>query len=410
MRKSPRVVAAAGAALLIAALLSPSMARAATVYEVQVGAFIDYPKAESTRMFPSALTVHRGDVVHFTSPVMHSVAVLTAGQDPVAWIEQNWRGTKKAWSLFVAESDEAGVHKLNPRVLFPSHPCGWPTQVACAYEGIEDPVLDVLSSGLPLFPEDGRLVATQLDFSMRVDAAVGTTMWAVSLVNPGARLRIDVVDDAVVTSDPAALATSSADQLAQDRATVRRLHNKFVDRRVFFRTASGRKVWKVWAGIETATVSLRNFYPRRSVIRSGDKVRWFFDKLRWRADTVTFPRTRGIALAGSFPQIACDPNGDLTEGSETGPTRADYPYCENPLDLEMEAPRAATARAGDNNHTRLAEFDSSGVRGPALGLADETYSLRFKKASPRRGFRYVGVVGQIIHAPMSGTVVVKKAR
>ena len=90
MRSRSRAIAIAGIVVLIGSLFSSTAASAATVYEVTVGRFIDYPKAESTRMFPSTLRVHRGDVLHFTSGVMHSLAILTAGEDPDDWLKRNW--------------------------------------------------------------------------------------------------------------------------------------------------------------------------------------------------------------------------------------------------------------------------------------------------------------------------------
>ena len=60
----------------------------------------------------------------------------------------------------------------------------------------------------------------------------------------------------------------------------------------------GGKTYRMaWAGVETATVSLRGMYPKVLTIRPGQGVRWNFGKNVFSAYTVTFPAGRAIASA-----------------------------------------------------------------------------------------------------------------
>lgn len=401
---------------VVAAALPTLEARAQAVYEVEVGRFFDDSDhtRESMRFLPGVMRVHQGDVVRFVTGGFHSVSLLPAGQDVDEWVAGNAGGLGRNWSVFVPDPDEgATAIKANLRVLQPSHACGWPGQEACEYFGDGSGVEDVLHSGVALFPSpNGGTETKQLSFSVAVQADPGTQVDVLDLLHPAMRMRIEVVEADEAASDPGELAAEADRLVAADAATARRLHKKYVSLRTQ-KTFGGKKHWMAWAGVETPTVALRRMYPSTLTVKKGDRVRWSFTENVFAAHTVTFPATRGRALGNAFPQIACDPDGDVVADEETAalpdeaPSSTVAPYCEDPTQLELDLPDGIALPAGNGAVSGPKDFESSGVRGAGLAESADAYSLRFTRTSPKQGFRYLDVIHEIAHAPMSGRVIVR---
>ena len=401
--------------VLISLGLVSAPAGAAVTYEVEVGRFFNPAdhSAESMRFFPSTLRVHQGDVLHFTTESFHGVSLLPEGQAAESWTETYAGGVARPWSVFQLDPDDgdAGV-KVNPRVLSPSHACGWPTQPVCSFDGSDaNPVGGVLHSGLALFPSAGATVTRQLDFSVAIDADPGQTIDVVDVLHPALTMHIEVVGADEAASDQTAIDTQSDSLFAQDKRAATALDKKFRDKRVKT-TVGGKPTWSAWAGLERPTFALRRFYPSNLTIKKGNRVRWVFNQNVFSAHTVTFPAGRGRSIADGFPDIVCDLDGDFPDPSEgdpqadSAPTSTTPPYCEDPFSVEFDVPDDMATRIGDAKATKASDFESSGVRGVGFAVSDTPYTLTFTKASPK-GYSFVDMVGRLGHFDMTGKVMVK---
>ncbi|HEX2196906.1 MAG TPA: hypothetical protein VHJ76_08265, partial [Actinomycetota bacterium] len=241
-----------------------------------------------------------------------------------------------------------------------------------------------------------------------VNADPGEVVEVVDVVNPRMTMRIEVVSEDEPASDPATVAEENDATFAQDVATANRLHRSY-SRKNATKKVRGKTYRTAWAGVETATVSLRGMYPRTVAIEKGQGVRWIFSKNVFSAYTVTFPASRAIATATAFPVVACDPDGDVaSEVVDTQPVSAQAPYCSSYAELELEVPEPLAAAAGDARLTSARDFASSGLRGAGVVSDKRPYDLLFPKASPRKGFAYGSMLHEISGVRATGKVVVRR--
>jgi plastocyanin len=402
---APILVALAVAALPVAG------ARAQVVHEVEVGRLLterDLTR-ESMRFYPGDLRVHQGDVVHFTSSGFHGVALLPAGVSAAEWTADFAGGIGRPWSLFEPDPDDGPDElKANLATVFPSRDCGWPTEAPCDFDGRAHESGDVLVSGLALVPAGDTAQVHQLDYSVTVNADPGEVVEVVDLVNPRMTMRIEVVDAGESASDPAAVAEQSDSSFQQDVATANRLHRSYSNKNVT-KKVRGKTYRMAWAGVETPTVSLRGMYPRVIAIEKGQGVRWNFTEDVFSAYTVTFPASRALALARTFPVIACDPDGDApSDSADTAPTSAQAPYCGSYAELELEVPAQLAAPAGDARLTSAKDAASSGLRGAGLVSDARPYDLSFPNPSPKKGFAYASALHEISGVRATGRIVVRR--
>ena len=132
-----------------------------------------------------------------------------------------------------------------------------------------------------------------------------------------------------------------------------------------------------------------------------------FSKDVYEAHSVTFPRSRAVSLASSFPEIACDTDGDDGTAPDAQPTSATFPFCDTG-DLEVDVPPAFVTASGDGAVKSASDFESSGGRGASFATTKRAYELGFPKKSPKAGFAYACPIHEAAHAPMPATVVVKR--
>ena len=401
------------AMLLILPFFPTKAAQAQETWQVEVGRFFNENdhSAESMRFFPSALKVHQGDVLRFNTKAFHSVTLLPVGQDAATWTEDNAGGINKAWSVFRSDPDEGDSVKTNLSVMSPSGACGWPTQSPCSFNGIGDETNGIVHSGLAIFPTGTEAETQQLDFSVRVLADPGQTFDVVDVLHPSMTMTVEVAAAAEDASDPVALEELSDDQFAADQESATKLHNQYKNKKV--KKGKGSKtVWSAWAGVETPTVSLRRMYPSKLTIKKRQSVKWNFNKNVMSSHTVTFPAGQARTIAGGFPEIVCDEDGDFPDGGEeiadTTPTSASLPFCENFSHLELDVPAQLTAVQGDGILKNASDLESSGVHGAGLATDSVSYKLKFKKPSSKKGFSYICMIYEIAHANMQGKVVVKR--
>ena len=394
MRRRHRVWAFLGATVMLAGLFPATQATAQATYDVQIGQFLRGAPAESMRFFPASLTVHPGDVLHFTSEGFHTATLLPAGIGADDWVQDYSSGLDEPWSLFVADPDEPqGNVKANNRVLFPTDPaCGAP-DAPCEFDGSGNPVDGVLNSGIPL--------AGPLDFSVEVTADPGDTFWVICLIHPKMQMRVRVVGGGEGTSDPGQIAQETEQQVARDTDHARALHARLDSKRTSHKTPGGGRVWDAWAGFDTQYLSLRAFYPGVLKINRGDRVRWHFDALYFEDHTVTGPNSRALQIAGQSFVPVCDPDGDVGPGPDNPPETEEPPFCNDPAQLEFDIPANFVLPHGNGRVTRRKDFESSGVLGANVP-GPESYDLTF----PRRldgPYKYLC----LIHPFMRGRVLVK---
>lgn len=380
------------------------------MYEVEVGRFFDDADhtKESIRFYPQTLRVHQGDVLHFTTGAFHAVTLLPAGSDPDEWVGLNAGGVGKRFSMFTEDPDDApNAMKANVTSMLPSAPCGWPGQPVCPFDGYDE---ETLHSGVALFPQGEGAESMRLDFSVEINSDPGEILHAVDVLHPNMRMRIEVVSASEAASDTETLASESDEAFLADMALATKLHKTY-SRKDVVKKIKGVKYRTVWAGVEQGTVALRGFYPKKVKIKKKQGVRWLFDKNLFSAHTVTFPVGKGAKIAGSFPEVACDIDGDFPEGEnqpDTQPSSSFFPYCAAMSQLELDVPAKMPFPSGDGSVKSAKDFENSGVRGTGITTTDKQYLLRFPKPSTKKGFSYMCMIHEIAHASMRGKVVVAR--
>lgn len=391
-------------------LLSVPPAQAVLTFDVEVGRFFDETDhtAESMRFYPSAIKVVPGDTLHFTTESFHGVTLLPEGSEPAAWTNEYTEEPGALWSVFVPDRDEGSkAAKVNTRVALPSKACGWPGQGPCEFDGSGDPGLDALNSGLALFPTAEGSETRELSFSVTITAEPGAVLYALDPLHPAMTMRIDVVGSFEERSDPFELEDAAEAQFAADRARAAQLDRSYSKKRVK-KNVGGTTVWQAWAGVEEPGISLRRFYPKKLTIKPKHQVKWIFSKNIYEAHDVTFPRGKASSLGRGFPQIVCDTNGDQTTDGDSGPTSTEFPFCSSVGQLELDVASALVAGAGDGKITSARDFATSGARGASYAPSAKSYLLTFPKKSTRTGYSYACAIHEAAHAPMRGTVVVRR--
>jgi plastocyanin len=393
MGRRRRVWAWVAATGLLAGIFPATQAGAQATYEVQIGQFLRSAPAESMRFFPESLTVHPGDVLHFTSEGFHTATLLPAGIGADDFVADYASGLDEPWNFISADPDEPqGNAKANNRVLLPSDPsCGAP-EAPCEFDGGGDPVDGVLNSGLP--------IAGPLDFSVEVTADPGDSFWVICLVHPKMQMRVKVVAGDEEVSDPGDIAQQTRQQIRQDTEHAAALHSKLSDRQTSHRSG-GHRVWDAWTGFDTKYLALYAFYPQILNVSKGDTVRWHFDALYFEDHTVTGPTSKGRRIASQSFVPGCDPDGDAGPGPDNPPDMEDPPFCNDPSQLEFDIPANFVLPRGNGRVTSRHDFESSGISGANIP-GPPTFDLRFTKKldSP---YKYLC----LIHPFMRGKVFVK---
>lgn len=404
----PRAATLLLSSVFAATLLPVSPAHAALTFDVEVGRFFDEADhtAESMRFYPSSIRIASGDTLHFSTESFHGVTLLPAGTEAAAWTAEH-AGAGGAWSAFVRDADEgARGAKMNSRVASPSSPCGWPGQSPCEFDGRGDDELDPLNSGLALFPTGSGVETRELSFSVTITADPGDTIFAVDPLHPAMTMRIDVVGSFAERSDLGGLQSASEAQFAADAERAAALDRTYSRKRVK-KVVKGKTVWQAWAGVEEPGISLRRFYPRKLTIKRGNRVKWVFSKDLYEAHSVTFPRSRAVGLAESFPEIACDQDGEEGTSPDTQPSSPEFPFCSSG-ELEVDVPPAFVTASGDGAVKKASDFETSGARGASFAPTKRAYELAFPNKSAKSGFTYACPIHEAAHAPMRGAVVVKR--
>jgi plastocyanin len=375
--KARRVLATLGAVALVLSILSitPTASAIHGNITVQVGAQLtDVPGQSMRFLAPRPIKVHQGEVITFKFQGWHTATLLPVGAGAESWLDANARGTGP-YSLAIPDPDEgANAFKDNlPKVnTATSETCGRAGQTPCSYDGIS-----VLSSGAPI-----DLPST---FSASIDAAPGSSFWVVSLFNHNMRIKVNVVENGTAATSQSAINNAKQAQIAQDQAWAVATHEEFSTKRSFSRTPSGDKIWNAWAGIDSPTASLLDFYPKRLKINKGDKVKWHWDKLNFQDHTTSLPVPAIFGI--QFDEYACDPDGDDGTSPDTPPQGPFGDECPPGSELETDISSQFWAGTGDRTFRSMSDIEHSGIRGaqareispPAAG--GNTWTVKFVKVT-----------------------------
>lgn len=383
-----RVIAVLSLTALAAGLLaaSPTASAGHAAVSIQVGAPLggDNLPAESMRFFgPDTLNVHQGDKMTFNFRGFHTATMLPAGVGADDWLDDN-ANDGGPYSFAIPDTDDgAGAYKDNffQGVISPTHTnCGAAGQDACNYSGD-----DVLNSGAPF-----ELPAS---FTASVNAQPGSTFWVICLIHHNMRKRVRVVQDPASATPQSTIDAVRQQQVTRDKDWAMATHAKYSVKQTSHETASGRRVWDAWAGVDSRFVSLFAFYPKRLTIDKGDTVRWRFDSLVHEDHTVSLPDP-GLFFSLPFDEFMCDPDGDDGTGPDTPAEGQENPTCPEGSTLEVDISPQFWGGFGNGVNTGPRDGEHSGIRGaqaedmspPAAGI--DPFDVRFADKTGKKPIKY----------------------
>ena len=381
------IVAIAG--LVGGLLVAPMQAGAATTdltVKVGSGALFKLAKpapALGARFYAPPLRVHRGDTIKFVG----AASVAPANVRIKRWIHNNVQGVGKKWSVAVRDKDEGKQHlKINNRVAFNAQRgCGWGAN-PCGYDGSR-----VRGSGVFF----GRR-----KFVIKVNADVGDVFWALNILQPRMRLRIEVVPKGQSATKQGAIDRYKKSRLRKDAANALAQHRRLLNYHRVTHDSSGTLVKHALAGADGKGYVLFGMYPRKLSIRKGQKVQWHFSQLRYEDHTATFPKDKAAKVAKN----AFAPFCDTGSGADQPPQTQGPPFCNDPSNLELDIKPGFAYKRGDKRY-RGGDYSNSGLNGSNIHVGASPYTLRFTR--PRKpAYKYLC----LLHPFMEGKVRVRPRR
>ena len=376
--------------------MGPAASAGHAAIEIQVGAVLNGAPAESMRFHaPDTISVHVGDRITFNFQGFHTATMLPAGIGADDWLADNTHAGAGHGFAQADPDDGSGEYKDNfPAIVTPSDPsCGHGDQTPCNFTGD-----DLMNSGAPNEPGD--------KFTAIVNAPAGSTFWVVCLVHHNMRMRVKVVDDPASATPQSTIDAAKNAQIARDTDWARATHAKFSNRRTSHRTASGRRVWDAWVGVDSRYVSLYDFYPHNLKIDKGDTVRWRFDHLVMEDHTVSMPVPQ-IFNNLHFDDYMCDPDGDQGTAQDTDATFTDQgePQCPEGSELEVDISHDFWGGTGNGTFKGGRDVEHSGIRGsqgrsltpPAAG--EDSFDVKFTESTGKKSITYIC----FLH-PMEGSI------
>lgn len=415
--KRTRMFAILGVLALVAAVMvpgSPAIAQSSGL-SVQVSqpllvgkncnpeTFRGCRSGESMRFLAPTLKVHKGDALTFDFAGFHTASLLPVGADFLAFRGANTGGVGKAFSLLIPDADDTTAEgatsdkpavKANPSALLPSiggvpSDCG-PADNPCAYDGSK-----VVNSGLPLGPPPQTFTTT-------VNANPGDSFWVICLVHTHMFLRVNVVADSETATTQTEIDNVKATLTAYDQEWAESTDAKLINKQSSHRTASGQKVYDVFAGKDSHFASLNAFYPAKTRVPKGATVRFHWNNLVYEDHTVTMPTPNAFALFDEFFTPQCDPDGDSGSGSDTAANSEGQP-CSDMRQLEVDITSRAFNGIGNGTFSGGSDLEHSGIRGAQF--TNNPMDVKFSKPSSKKGWKFFCM----IH-PMSGRIVVEPTK
>lgn len=359
---------------------------------------------ESMRFLAPTLKVHKGDTLTFDFAGFHTATLLPVGQDALAFRSGSAGGVGKPYSLLINDPDDTTADggtastpaiKTNPVVERTSvggtlADCGTAT-TPCDYDGTK-----VVNSGLPAGPPP-------VTFNVTVNANPGQSFWVICLVHTHMFLRVNVVADSDAATTQAEVDAAKAAAIATDLEWAESTDAQNISKQSSHTTASGQKVYDVFAGQESHFASLNGFYPKRTVVPKGATVRFHWSDLVYEDHTVTMPRPAAFSLFETFFQFVCDPDTDTGPGPDnpSDPEAQDpSTACPDPAQLETDIPSGTFWGIGDGVFRGASDLEHSGFRGAQF--RSDPMDVKFAARSTKKGWGFFCM----LH-PMAGRIVVK---
>ena len=339
----------------VGALATPVGAQTPVTYEVLTGAPIEGTHAFDFHMFPSELTAHPGDTLHFD---WGGVVLL-----PVGSTEMPFGG------FFAADPDDNGF-KVDGSLFFPTPAgtgCGLRANNPCVYDG-----------SAVLYPGDQNF---KNGFFVRIADSLDDAEFVVSNLFHTLTVRVDSTAQQSPANDP-----NLDSHLAQSAEEAEALLEMLNDVQ-FETTPDGKRIYTAYMGYDTEHISFFEAFPQDLRIRKGDTIEWNFAQNVVEPHTATTPPAKakkwGEAAFGSAP--VCDPDGDEGAGPDQPADFENPMLCEEPSMAELDLPNKFAKEQGDGKvptgGDRAADYDTSGVRGGPEGIPDDAYGLKFTRKS-----------------------------
>lgn len=368
-------------------------AQATADYTVEMG--FDVPKGFSARPLAPlnhgtpTINVASGDVID----LIGGGVILPEGTGPMEWQSANTQELDSPFGLVVSDPD-ADLEEPFPSdapYKFNAAAIDTPTQADCGVTADDPCEID----GDSLFNGGDRFATSeQGHFFIEVTANAGSTLWVTSpfgfarLVS----LKINVVATGVDTQQfiDSAAAVIRAQEIDDAKALDAKLSKSSTGHKV-----GNKTVWDAYAGYDTDTFALLDFYPTKLVIKKGDKVRWHFASLSLEQHGLAFPLKSAQTLLNEGFIPVCDPDGDGGEGPDTFTVDFQTFTCPSGT-LELDLGRAFTAETGDGKFPGgPKKVENSGLRGrnipsaPGLAGGTDPWDLTFTKATDAKGYKYI---------------------
>lgn len=323
-------------------------------------------------------------------------AVLPEGQGPLQWQSENTREIDAPFGFLASDPDADLVepfpseadYKFNLAIDMPTHlDCGATADVPCVADGSE------IVWGGNRFDGPG---AADGHFFVEIAATPGTTLWVTSPFadNRLSTLKINVVATGVDTQE--FVDDAAARIRSRERDSAAALHEKLSKATTSHRSG-GRTIHDAYAGYDTDTFALLDFYPTKLRIKKGDKVRWHFSTLNIEQHGLAFPLSAGQEAAGNGFLPVCDPDG-AGEGPDTFTVDFQTFTCpEGDGELEIDLTKAMLAETGDGKFPGgPRRVENSGLRGgnipddaPGVAGGLDPWDLTFTKKSSNKGYKYI---------------------
>ena len=319
--------------------------------------------------------------------------ILPEGTGPLEWHSENTNEVDAPFGLIASDPDADLEEPFPSDAPYKVNIAGIDTPTDATCGATADDPCDI--DGATLFNGGDRFASAEGHFYVRVTGNPGTTLWVTSPfgVSRLVALKIKVVATGVDTQAFIDTAAEAIKALERDEAAA--LHAKLSKSTTTHRTSSGRVIHDAFAGYDTDTFALLDFYPTKLVIQRGDKVRWHFGNLSLEQHGLAFPlnAAKNIASNGSFIPV-CDPDSD-GEGPDTFTVDFETFTCPEG-ELEVDLGRGLTAESGDGKFPGGPQaVENSGFRGrnipsaPGLAGGTDPWDLTFTKTSNDTGYKYI---------------------
>jgi plastocyanin len=319
--------------------------------------------------------------------------ILPQGTGPLEWHSENTQELDAPFGLIASDPDNDledpfdadAPFKFNASAIDArTNPdCGSTADAPCEIDGTS-----FFNSGDPFATNENG------DFFIQVTANPGDVVWVTSPFGFSRlfSLKIRVVAEGATTQVD--VDTAAAAIKAKEREAADSLHTK-LSKAKSSHMENGVRVWDAWAGFDTHTFALLDFYPTKLKINKGDKVRWNFSTLNIEQHGLAFPLNAAKEIAGNGFLPVCDPDGDAGEEPDTFVDFETF-TCPEGAEFELDLSRDMTAESGDGKFPGGTQrVENSGFRGenipsaPGIAGGTDPWDLKFTKASSDTGYKYI---------------------